>query len=92
MEDTGLFWEVLHSPPLAGACTADLQAFCKGVKPGDSNLADCISNQLKLEKAAVEDTGKTGVGMYCAWKKHRSGDRLSLFATCDVVDWLPSLP
>jgi hypothetical protein len=45
---------------MAGACAPDLKAFCKKAAAGDSNLADCISNQLRLEKTAIEDTGKTG--------------------------------
>eukprot|EP00271_Cylindrocystis_brebissonii_P000507 TRINITY_DN1061_c0_g3_i1.p1 TRINITY_DN1061_c0_g3~~TRINITY_DN1061_c0_g3_i1.p1 ORF type:complete len:958 (-),score=202.65 TRINITY_DN1061_c0_g3_i1:1362-4235(-) len=40
---------------LKGNCSADIAAFCKGVKPGAAAVLECLTKQVKLEKAGNDD-------------------------------------
>eukprot|EP00898_Chlorokybus_atmophyticus_P002052 jgi/Chlat1/2848/Chrsp194S08770 len=40
---------------MTGSCERDMKLFCKGVQPGESRLADCLTRQLHIEANGIDD-------------------------------------
>eukprot|EP00898_Chlorokybus_atmophyticus_P007954 jgi/Chlat1/815/Chrsp104S01269 len=48
--------DVFDDVYMTGSCERDIQLFCKGIKPGESRLADCLTKQLNIEKKGIDDS------------------------------------